>query len=339
MKKPTTDPPPVAVCALCEQIGHLPTDCEKYTGGSARLVQAAIDKYAVELGDAVGVQTKLAEAIGVAKASLTRVKGGVFKFSPPKRAIVVHYLRTGKLPATPPKRRSRGGSEPTPVDLSQRGNVRQIHATREDRYALILLGKMHPNGMAGVLADALAHWAEKHPTAPKRKPHVKYADTVAFAAFVYTAELAAFDNAVGGPVERPHWLPEAISAWVSRKEFAATIGTIPKDLDAAMEEASSAAPRPAGYERHDTSNQQIVLALALSVALASKGHKTTPEAYMDGLETTRNSANQLLVALTGSGHLKRVGHGQYLPANPQPATPPHWKRRRSRFDREAKAAS
>ena len=70
---PTTSPAPVdpkpraEVCTLCGQIGHLESTCERATGGSSRLVQAAIDKYAVELGEAYGVQVKLAEAIGVAK--------------------------------------------------------------------------------------------------------------------------------------------------------------------------------------------------------------------------------------------------------------------------------
>ncbi len=339
---PTTSPAPVAiepraaVCTLCGEVGHLESTCGEATGGSSRLVQVAIDKYAAELGEAYGVQVKLAEAIGVAKASLTRVKSGFTQFSPAKRRIVVHYLRTGKLPATPPVRRKAGReSEPVSADALDGDAKIAICTTYRDRYALLRIARLHPLGSIGVVTEALAAWAEKRPTRPSTGPTVNA--EIRYAAKVGAKELAAFDAVIGGASERSAWMPLAIHEWVGREDFRRVVGPMPADIDAAIESAA-AAPRAVPKARAQRAIEELPRALALSKALAHRGRKTTIDSYVEGLLVSHGSAKQFALALTATGHLTRVAHGEYEVTNPQPTTPLRYLPRKLRPQYEAEGA-
>lgn len=325
---PTRAPgPEIQACDLCGGVGHIDSACDSATGGSVRLVKAAIDKYAVELGDSAGVQVKLATAIGISKAGLTRIKGGVFEFSPAKRKIVVEYLRTGKLPATPPVRKKTGGREAYAVVASEGESGRLVRCSHRDRYALLKIASLHPLGAIGVVSEALATWTDAHPTRPDQVPSVD--GGMSFTCLIDSAVLAAFDTAVGGASERLTWMPSAIAEWVRREEFKPVVGPIPADLEAALEETYRL-PRAAAKARARKS-EALVRALALSKALSIRGVATTPATYMEGLEASKGESNQLLLSLVATGHLIRVKHGVYQVADPQPNTEP--RRLTSKFTR------
>ena len=150
-------------------------------------------------------------------------------------------------------------------------------------------------------------------------------------------ELAAFDAVVGGVAARPAWMPVAIHEWVGREEFKRVVGPIPADIDAAIETAA-AAPRAVANARAKREIEELPRALNLSKALAHRGRVTTVDAFVEGLVASTGMAKQLLLALTATGHLTRVAHGEYQVTNPQPTTPLQYLPRKLRPQYEAEGA-
>lgn len=298
-------------CPYCDGTDHPENECATATEGAAILMRRALDTYQ-------GENKRFAEAIGIASTNLSNILSGKYRLGAVKRAIVVHYLRTGQLPAEPPARRA--GNQTIPIvdpDSDGRG-YRGVRVAKRDFYALVMLSKHEHGGEVAVMNDALAAWVEHHPTVPDFDLVV---GDVATKIGIDDGILAAFDQAVGGADRRMEFMPTAIAEWVRRRDFAKVVGKIPADLDEGIERAKMAPRSVLLNERHRPA-VLLVKALDACKQWTADGTEITTRRIGEYMGMDPKNNNQILVSLTRSGHLERVERGIYRLADPQPETAP-----------------